>query len=345
MNKIIIPTVAIAMGAALVGSVSSTLAWYQYSTKAQAAYIGTSVGKSENLEIKTADKIANTDTYVWKTNLGSADVNKLVALNDATDKNIIPITPAFTEENADGVLAANAALPGSFVSGIETGVEKYGGFEHLAAAKNYVQFTLNIRYKKTETDSSYVAKNLKLVDLTITDDSGANGAKLDLYKAVRVHFAAGTGNSASYNLFARDDDNNNAEHAVLVTNTFGNLDTDNDHVLDKAMVYEWDDDANNNVMYGIENSTQSAKNAAYRNDNNKFSHLIGVLPADEEEGLAVTVTIWLEGWQKLSEIPTNNVDITGTDPVSAMWKPETYNNKHFNVGMRFQAEDIPANNP
>ena len=53
MNKIIIPAAMLAVGVALVGSVSSTLAWYQYSTKAQAAFIGTSIGQSENLEIKT----------------------------------------------------------------------------------------------------------------------------------------------------------------------------------------------------------------------------------------------------------------------------------------------------
>ena len=40
MNKIIIPAAMLAVGVALVGSISSTLAWYQYSTKAQAAFIG-----------------------------------------------------------------------------------------------------------------------------------------------------------------------------------------------------------------------------------------------------------------------------------------------------------------
>ena len=43
MNKIIIPAAMLAVGVALVGSISSTLAWYQYSTKAQAAFIGTSI--------------------------------------------------------------------------------------------------------------------------------------------------------------------------------------------------------------------------------------------------------------------------------------------------------------
>ena len=61
----------LAVGVALVGSVSSTLAWYQYSTKAQAAYIGTSVGKSENLEIKKVDG-------TWVSSLLASDIQDLI---------------------------------------------------------------------------------------------------------------------------------------------------------------------------------------------------------------------------------------------------------------------------
>ena len=330
MNKIIIPAAMLAVGVALVGSVSSTLAWYQYSTKAQAAFIGTSVGQSENLEIKTADN-------KWSTNLKASDVNALAGIDNNHPKKIIPITPAFTDANADGILAANAALPADgFYAGIETGFDRYA--DRMGEANNYVQFTLNIRYRKDDSTTSYEAKNLKLVDLTITDNAGASNAQLDLYKAVRVHFAVGSGNTGTYNLFARDNDNYN--NANVETDTFGNLDTDNDNALDTAMKYDFESGSDALVMYGIKDSVQTAKNAAYKNDNGNFNHLIGVLPADNENGLAVTVTIWIEGWQKLEGFPDNNYDNRGTDPTSAMWKPETYINKTFNVGMRFQAEDI-----
>ena len=85
MNKIIIPAAALAMGIALVGSVSSTLAWYQYSTKAQAAFIGTSVGQSENLEIQKADE-------KWTSNLTNAEVNALAGINESYP-NLLPVTP------------------------------------------------------------------------------------------------------------------------------------------------------------------------------------------------------------------------------------------------------------
>ena len=314
MNKIIIPAAMLAVGVALVGSISSTLAWYQYSTKAQAAYIGTSAGASENLQIKKKDG-------TWASNLTSTDIAALMETNVGSE--LTPITPATT---GNGNLSATAALPGSFYNSVETGVavaETYGG--RTASNKNYVQFTLNIRYLETNYSNpsspyTYANKALKLVDLTIVDES----TNEDLYKAVRVHFST----SASNNLFMRDSTNGE----TVETATYGKLDTDNDHAYDKGWVYEWDTSAEE-IIYGQNNSIQTAYNANYSAG---LNHQIGVIPGSIEEGLAVTVTIWLEGWQKLSGVPANNIE----DSSSAMWKPDIYANKTFKVGMRFQAEDI-----
>lgn len=312
MNKIIIPAAMLAVGVALVGSISSTLAWYQYSTKAQAAYIGTSAGTSENLQIKKKDG-------TWASNLTSTDIAALMEANVGSE--LTPITPAAT-----GSLSETAALPASFYNSVETGVagaETYGG--RTATNKNYVQFTLNIRYLKTNYSNTgspytYANKALKLVDLTIVDDS----TNEDLYKAVRVHFSTSDGNS----LFMRD----SSDTEKVETATYGKLDTDNDHVYDKGWVYEWDTSAEE-IIYGQNNSIQTAYNANYSAGLNRQ---IGVLPGSVEDGLAVTVTIWLEGWQKLSGVPTGNIE----DNSSAMWNPTIYANKTFKVGMRFQAEDI-----
>ena len=353
MNKIIIPVAALAMGVALVGSVSSTLAWYQYSTKAQAAFIGASVGESENLEIETANYVSgDSGPKVWKSNLDSAEVNKLAGIDNNNPKNIIPITT--------GALNKNVPLPANFNVGVDTGVagiDTYGNRQ--AAANNYVQFTLNIRYKKlsygNNAEPDYIAKKLNLVDLTITDTAGNNGAAKDLYKAVRVHFAVG----ANGKMFARDsltklDSANEANNGrnVVTTNTYGNLDTDNDGKLDTAPVYEWEQ-AGAPIVYGVDGSKQYAYNAAYGD----LSEELGTLPTDGT-GLAVVVTIWIEGWQKLEGTPAANYDaqdieavednpdtdedetVVGHDPEpSAMWDPAVYFNKQFKVGMRFQAVD------
>lgn len=317
MNKIIIPAAMLAVGVALIGSVSSTLAWYQYSTKAQAAYIGTSAGTSENLQIKKKDG-------TWASNLTSTDIANLMEAEVGSE--LTPITPATT---GNGNLAETAALPGSFYNSVETGVagaETYGG--RTATNKNYVQFTLNIRYVETNYSNpnnpyTYANKALKLVDLTIIDES----TNADLYKAVRVHFSTSAGN----NLFMRDSGNTEK----VETATYGKLDTDSDGHYDKGWVYEWDNSAEE-IIYGQNSSVQTAYNANYSAG---LNHQIGVLPASVSNGLAVTVTIWLEGWQKLSGMPADNIENSS----SAMWDPTVYANKTFKVGMKFQAEDIQQN--
>lgn len=325
MNKIIIPAAALAMGVALVGSVSSTLAWYQYSTKAQAAYIGTSVGQSENLEIKKADGS-------WASNLSSTDVDALINLQANVGTNMSPITPAINTN-----LAANAALPANFFNSVETGVAGYDTYGNRYATKaNYVEFTLNVRYKTTNykidpsvsTQDGYPTKLLKLVDLTIVDDAGAANAEKDLYKAVRVHFSTESNKS----LFASD---KQSSEQNIETNTFGKLDTDNANGLDKGWVYEWDQDSAAEIVYGANNTVQASYNANAIDHTN--GHLIGTIPASEENGLAIKVTIWLEGWQKLSGVPAGNAEAAST---SAMWDPAVYARKHFKVGMRFQAADV-----
>ena len=43
LSKVIVPTLAIAIGAAIAGSISGTVAWYQYSTRVNVAYLGKQV--------------------------------------------------------------------------------------------------------------------------------------------------------------------------------------------------------------------------------------------------------------------------------------------------------------
>ena len=319
MNKIIIPAAAVAMGIALVGSVSSTLAWYQYSTKAQAAYIGTSVGQSENLEIQRKDG-------KWVSNLQSSEVEKLAGA-DVKAKNLIPVSPGIAA--ADGNLDKDDALPAvaNFHNSIETGVAGYGD-QRPDVDTNVVQFTLNIHYKKTDSGVAFQAKKLKLIDLTIMENASAASTKGDLYKAIRVHISAGSNNRLYANNGVNTDE-------TITTETFGKLDTGNNGDYDKVEGYEWEN--KDYAIYGIKDSEQVAYNTSYA-DNLDWE--VGTLPA-AEAGLAVKVTIWIEGWQKLKGIPVDNKDYgVGETSSSAMWDPQTYVNKQFNVGMRFQAEDI-----
>ena len=53
-KKIIVSTLALAMGAALAGSISGSVAWYQYSTRASAQIAGSAAGTARNLYVKSA---------------------------------------------------------------------------------------------------------------------------------------------------------------------------------------------------------------------------------------------------------------------------------------------------
>lgn len=332
-QKIIVSTLALAMGAALAGSVSGTVAWFQYSTRAQATYIGSTAHCSEALEVQ-ATKVGVAplaDAAKWVTELSDSDI-AAVAL-DTTNHlgdDIVPISTT-------GDLAANAALPTydhdsdaetpavlSFTKNPIYQVQdaaKWG----KATAANYVQFDLHFRVKDINgaNEVSYLAKNVYLTNLSIvslTNENADNSTDLDLYKAIRVHISDGT----NHRLYA---------NGSTSTVTHGNLDLNNDGSADKTAAYAWEAAATT-IDYGA--GTQSTYNAAAANvladDSDPYNITannggLGQTKVDNSEGYyKVTVTIWLEGWQELA------------DPANAdakVWEPATYIGKKFGVGMRF----------
>ncbi|MBQ6730323.1 MAG: hypothetical protein IJR08_00185 [Bacilli bacterium] len=323
-KKILVSTLALAMGAGLAGSVSGTMAWFQYSTRAQAAYIGSVAHCSEALEISCDGGTS------WATDLNSTVMN--TSKVGGTDME--PITA--------GAIDADDALPTKFYKNpIYQFINEANWGE--ADSTNYVQFNLKFRVKDVNSPVGYLSgHHLYLTDLTIANENGAT----DLYKAVRVHFAVGT----SYKLFAR---NNDLDNANIETSTSGNLDLNNNGRFDKGPGYEWDD-RGADLVYGTV-GTQTALNAnksgVLANDANPRSIVANSGDLGEitggESGLAVKVTIWLEGWTKLGN------DVAGVDANSdgdydddgdtqptnaAKWDAATYINKAFKVGMRFATE-------
>ena len=99
LSKVIVPTLAICLGAALAGSISGTVAWYQYSTRVNAAYIGTSVGLSENLQISLRDAASGKSYYGWKGSLTHNDM-ELYLSDKALGQKVQPITSGAMTEDA-----------------------------------------------------------------------------------------------------------------------------------------------------------------------------------------------------------------------------------------------------
>ena len=303
-KKILVSALALAMGAGLAGSVSGTMAWFQYSTRAQAAYIGTAAHCSEMLQVSVDDG------STWHTELTNAMMQTAVG-----SKKIVPITTG--AQAKDAALSAN--LYGNPIYQISAG--DYSADTWLAAeASSYVQFTLKFRVTDVKENlTTKLVKDVFLTNLTIQD--ATSGA--DLSDAVRVHFAA-TNNM----LFAK---------SATSTNVYGPLDLNNDGAYDKEEGYSDFEDLDE-LVYGTADATQTSYAA---NDSTVIAtDTNGVLTNGKKLGstaadadLSVTVTIWLEGWQKLSNVPEDNKDEAAGS--SAIWDSTYYVNKVFQVGMRF----------
>ena len=94
-NKIIVSALALAIGGSLAGSVGSTVAWYQYSTRANVSYVGEASGVSSNLQMRF---VGEADT-AWRTRITWQEMN--TKLGDGMK--IVPMT--------FGALGKDAELP------------------------------------------------------------------------------------------------------------------------------------------------------------------------------------------------------------------------------------------
>lgn len=93
-KKIIVPAMTLMIGTTLAGSVASTVAWYQYSTRTNVSYIGTSAGTIGNLQIRLPGG-------EWGTRLSIQDVSEFLSAQ-GIGQQVEPVTV--------GPLAKNEAL-------------------------------------------------------------------------------------------------------------------------------------------------------------------------------------------------------------------------------------------
>ena len=97
-TKTIVAALIICSSAALAGSVSSSIAWYQYSTRATAIYLGASAGAKGSLKLR----IKGTDT--WLSDLTYLDIADYLR-NNNKGQLIVPITSG--PMNADDAIKTN----------------------------------------------------------------------------------------------------------------------------------------------------------------------------------------------------------------------------------------------
>ena len=252
-QKIIVGALASVGVASLVGSISGTIAWYQYSTRASAAYTGASAKCTENLEVRLFraesglgdNRIPEFDSG-WKSNLRIADVQDYLSSYDRTngDYDLRPVTTGALELGQAKSEFYAQPLPGK------------GPYENWIKAKksvDYIELPLQFRVQDQDGDPAtkrFLEQNLYLADLTLraTDSN----TQADITDALRV----------SFDIEGTDDDFTFSKNGQAV-DTYGHLDVDGDGILDEAVAgseYSYEFDGNlEAVKYGDFDAKGQAK--------------------------------------------------------------------------------------
>ena len=330
-SKVAVTMMTVALGAGIVGSISGTIAWFQYSTRSTVAYEGAAAHCSENLQIR----IRSEDSTLgkWDQDLTTSEIKTYletaVASKGAGRAHAEQLRPV-----TSGELAAN---------GVATSFYKNPIYQYPEQAKwgtatetdDFVRLPLELRVKDVTGASSdtFLAKKIYISDVTIAAAATQpTGVTNDVTPALRVGVMAGTDASAltAYTTFSKDGT------AVDVS---GKLDLNGDGALDKDGNYNFS--AGSEITYGDDgkkaNSTAistaaSTTNPTVADDSDPYS-ITGkeIGSTTTTDTLKVDLYIYLEGWTKL-----------GTTP-NAIWDAATTIGYKFNVGVRFSAEAHKAN--
>lgn len=288
--KLLVGTLAVVATAATVGSISGTVAWFQYNTRATVNYVGASAHCSENLEVRIYDAdlvgdnvtsganekyypysattwASNTPSWgKWTSELKMADITSYIqttrgawdktlttaAWVDSTDSGLYPVTSQ--------ALALNAAPGDMYRNPIRgyTSKDKWG----KADKTDYVELPLQFRVRDIDgadagasATQAFLAKKIYLSDLVISTKSPQG--KADITDAVRVALIGGT-NSATFWHSATA----NAEVDVS-----GNLDLLDDGVAKNDQLYH-SGQSDERLPYEFDASTD-IKDAIYGDANAK----------------------------------------------------------------------------
>ena len=363
--KMMVSTLAIIAGAATVGSISGTVAWFQYNTRVTAAYVGTTASVSRNLQIRILD--TNVEGYkdvaanAYKTNLEAFDIKSYLLAKDALKNNEDPNVKANAKGSGQNVAPVtygqttmDAALPADddFEDGPRSN-PMAGQFAYSDWAKashdNYITIPLQLKLVDGK-EQGLKEKKIYLSDLTL-QKHGEESA--DTSTALCVHFA------------------NEAEHIYQLwtktgtdIKTSAKLDLDGDGINDKIRGrYIFNDSSINQAtlpdgVYGdatVDPSTsarsvdENAKITSYKttgaNKNtddrpmvddedpalSQHDKAIALGTTDTNGLLTINVTIWFEGWALLNPV--------GTGDDSAVWNSK-YAGKQFDVGMSFATPNV-----
>ena len=304
-NRFIVPALTLLAGITLAGSISGTIAWYQYSTRANGAYVGMSGGTIGNLQLRL-------NGGEWLTRLTKSDIQSYLAGADKATK-VQPIT--------SGNMDKDDALPANMYRNPIVGRGEYSKWEK-ADQTNYISLPLELRFVENNgSGENNIAKDVYLSDLYIAADDANGNEKKDLSEAIRFHIHSGEGANAINRLVSK------SGGSIDVN---GKLDLDGDDEIDQ--VYSGNKygfgDGNQlvDVIYGEGEQVAYAADVdngllVETNDEdldldklelNGVSKSIGKTLASSSEFLKVDITIWVEGWQEFNNSPIWDADYIGS---------------------------------
>ena len=274
-KKFVVTALTTTMAAALVGSISGSIAWYQYSTRATMGFQGTSAHCTENLEIRLRYAAGT-----FKPDLSVKDIADYLTWTERTNANgLTPVTPA-AGQLALGEVATSFKGNAEYQKSIAQWKDADG--------EAYIVLPLELRVKDINgKGNSYISKNIYLSDLDLAAAHGNTGA--DLSEALRVSLSSGLktkldtvkDKAAMEAIVGPEDDDivfvakescyyqydageskwekvagNALDNYTTFSktgedvNAYGVLDLNNDGKYDRTNDYQWD--LRQNIVYGFE---------------------------------------------------------------------------------------------
>ena len=305
-NKLIAGGLMSVVACALVGSITGTFAWYQYSNSATASMHGVSIGASQNIQMKMDDANAEwingnldwDDIYPYLSQTQSAQL-------DATthDFKLAPVS--------NGSNNGNSAL--TKVNNVETWYGNPDGSQDKlpVVTTGYLQFSFYVRIAETDGSPNDQTQGLKYTypagTLYVTDIAGV-ASVMDF--ALRMH--VNMGDSSYFVVNPTDEDADTV-----------NLSAD----LVQSRKYDWENSATDTtITYSLpigsaaagdlvslaHSAVKPTKNATTGKLENGKSVAI---PANT--GVKLTVTLWIEGFANSEE--DNDQTATVDESKTSQW--------------------------
>ena len=267
-KKIIVSTLALAMGAAMAGSISGSVAWYQYSTRATAQMSGTSAGTSRSLKIATSDLAKNSGDWKYNVEQGSKD-------------SLRPSAP---------VIDAN---------GVVTGFKEHPVYQYFNTwnnADNGDYFSYSLFFQSLDKDG-----NREALPIYLTAYNLNTSADNTIKEALRVQLVTYNYDGSEWqrgNIF-------NLSNTTQTTVVSDYLDLNNNGVVD-TNGFAADDSQGVGTKYSASGATDQYTTVTFdsilANDDDPYAFSGGTSLASTSitANVRIDVKVWLEGWQKLS---------------------------------------------